>query len=91
MNWFNDITTVKNKVDVIKETYFELICKTMDLEKKIHKFLSSKRKSREIIYILEELLEKSADLNWLYHELEDFVISKFEELKKRERQKRCDK
>ena len=87
MNWFDDITIAKNKIDIIKETCFELIDKTLDLEKKIYKFLSTKRKNREIIYLLDELLDKSADLNWLYHELEDFVISKFEELKKEKNKK----
>ena len=91
MNWFDDITTAKNKVDTIKETCFELIDKTLDLEKKIYKFLSSKRKNREIFYLLEELLDKSADLNWHYHELEDFVAKKFEELDKERREKKDEK
>jgi len=75
---------LKNKINTIKEVCFDLIYKTIDIEKKI---LSDRKKNREIFYLLEELLDKSADLNWYFHELEDFIAEKFEELKKDKNQK----
>jgi len=75
---------LKNKINTIKEVCFELIYKTIDIEKKI---LSDRKRNREIFYLLEELLDRSADLNWYFHELEDFIAEKFEELKKEKNKK----